>query len=500
MRAVTTIITFFACLAVSVSQITLEKKSNLVSKEAFSKKIAKDFNYLLLGENSPQQGLSATLNEKGSNIKINGLLYSGKDGIFTMEADLAASNGVYFFDTENGSEQGKVTLNYYKALRSWSTYRSEKIFTKVNTKLRILSLIAKAHSDFKRLDGLLIENIGVIDQERNKITEEILRLSGIYINKRQKLGYEQLKNVEFKYRQGEYDLDKDMSINLEELIQITQGDGVQIIKSLDGADYNKIRVTNKDLGKILNDYTTIKNYILTTLEDDINEIELANAASEWKSNHMFFLGASPFYQRESFKRFQYDPTKTFSKMFSKERGNIYGVTLSLNYSYEKGKGSRNKLAAHRFFSRISMTLNRASNISNFRTSTLDITTPLGNDVNGSPIAFGNSDKAFIGNNTYEYGFGSAFNLEMYYYPFKSVGLFGKIGYQNIKFNRESLLKDVALYPMRLGVLFNVTGKNKSEPIVTIQTFIDRTNLNLDPNGEDKDLRFGIGIGLPINIR
>ncbi|AUC16082.1 hypothetical protein BTO06_13350 [Tenacibaculum sp. SZ-18] len=188
-------------------------------------------------------------------------------------------------------------------------------------------------------------------------------------------------------------------------------------------------------------------------------------------------------------------------MFAKERGNLFGITLSLNYSYEKGEGSSNKLAAERFFARISTKLSRASTIYNFRSSVLDATGFLGNDVNGNPIEFSQSNNAFIGDSLYEYGFGSSFNFEMYYYPFKiPLGFFGSFTYHHIKFSKVGLLENLERLPMRLGMLFNLKGKKDSKPIVTIQAFVDRTDLNLEPNGDDKDLRFGLGFGLPINIR
>ena len=82
-----------------------------------------------------------------------------------------------------------------------------------------------------------------------------------------------------------------------------------------------------------------------------------------------------------------------------------------------------------------------------------------------------------------------------------IGLFGRIGYENIKFNRGSSADDIEKYPMRIGVLFNLKNKEKDKPVVTIQAFLDRTDLNLDPTSDpDNDLRFGLGIGLPINIK
>lgn len=473
------------------SQIIIDDGNNkgLISTRAYNKKITEDFSYLLLGENSPQQGISASFNESKSNIKINGLLFSGIQGILTVEADLAASNGVYFFDKEEGSEQGKVTFNYYKPIRSFSKFKPISSITRANMKFQTLSLLTKALSDYEMLKNKIKNNTKgiLLDKDSALIVGRIQKLSKQYINKTEKYAFEEFKKIKYDYEKK----------GLEEL-KVT----VPIILKVEKGEEIKVNKTAKiNVGHLLAEYKKIKKYILGELEEKINTVELENAESQWTGNHIFFLGISPFYERESFKRFQYDISKSFGEMFSKERGNIFGVTLSLSWSYEKGKGATNKLAAERSFVRLSTTLKRASNISNFRTSTLDITGPIGNDVNGNPISFSGSDKAFIGDSVYEHGFGRAINLEAYYYPFKlPVGVFGKIGYQKITFNKGSILNDQERIPMRLGMLFNLKGKEKNKTIVTIQTFMDRTNLNLAPNGNDKGLRFGLGIGLPINIR
>ena len=500
---------FLLLTTIAFGQIEIKEYTGLVSTEAYSKKISEDFNYLLLGENSPQQGVSATFNDKKSNLKINGLLYSGNKGILTIEADLAASNGIYFFDQENGSEQGKITFNYYKPLRRWSGFYSISDFTKANIKLQTLELIHQAKSDFEGLKGL-VKTIFKKEMlaDTIDITNKLMKLSEKYINSDDAIGYHKLKNMEFDkssyYIKSSTSFDDSEAKKNEKTANGKKNTPQIIINDGIGSE-NDLEIHNDDnkkITKILKDYAAKRKFILKKLEDSINKLELENVKAQWSSNHVFFFGASPFYERQSFKRFLYDSSQSFSDMFTTERGNVYGVTLSINYSFEKGEGAKSVYKyPERLFLRLSTSLNRASNISNFKNSTLDISAPLGNDVNGNPIQFNNTDQAFIGDSVYEFGFGSSFAFEAYYYPFPlPIGMFGRIGYENVKFNNGSLLDNIEKYPLRLGLLFSIKNKENNKPVVTIQTFLDRTDLNLSPNGEDKDLRFGLGIGLPINIK
>lgn len=491
---------------ISYSQIEFEGVNGLVRTKTYSKKIATDFNYLILGENSPQQGISATLNDKKSNIKINGLLYAGSTGLLSMEADLSASNGIYFFDQENGSEQGKITLNYFTPVKRWSEFYNVDVLTKTTNNLQILDLISKTKNEYESLLYLIrkiefedekSKNIIVVKatNEDDEAYEKLRKITDRYINSNDVLGFNKIKKEQIdtmlyykKLTAKKVDKDKEKS---EKLTIKIKGNSSKIIVNSN---------ENLKLAKLLKDYQLKRNFILKKLEDSINKMELDAVKTNWAGNHIIFLGVSPFYERQSFNRFTYNNEQTFKEMFEKERGNIYGVTLSFNYSLEKGAGSRNIYKPESLFLRLASVFSRTSNLSNFKNSTLDLTTPLGNDVNGNPITFTATDNAFIGDATYEYGFGFSLIFDIYYYPFSlPVGLFGIIGYNHVGFNKTSILKDINRNPMRLGLLFSLANKEKKKPAITIQAFLDRTDLALSPNGTDNDLRFGIGLGLPINF-
>jgi hypothetical protein len=490
-----------ACIVIinSSAQIVFEDKKGLVSKATFNKKVTQDFSYLLLGDNSPQQGISATLNDNGSNIKINGLLYSGKRGILSLEADLAASNGVYFFDEENGSEKARISLNYYKKIWYNSEYLNKTPVEKMKTKLEVLSLIADAKSKYDFLNGLMKQNFSELQETNqildNRVVIELKRLSREYINSQDDEGYKVLPKKTFDESLYDQLISKLDTATIPMTI-LSKTNGIQEKK-----DFNITSTTRVNLQKLLKDYVEHQMYILEELEDKIITLELKDAEAKWTSDKVLFFGITPFYQRESFRRFTFDESVSFANMFGNEIGDIYGVIASLSFNYERGENQKTSYKPNKFFVRVTAGVNRASNISGFRNNTLNLTTPVGDDVNGNPIIFTNTDAAFIGDATYEYGAGSNFVFDLYYYPFNiPVGLFGILGYQYVNFSSDKNIKDKEIIPLRLGMLFNLKNKKKDSPLVTVQAFIDRTDLNLSPNGNDNDLRFGIGIGLPVNIR
>lgn len=484
------------CTVFTYSQeVIIKEKNGLVSQSAYSKMISENFNYLLLGENSPQQGISAVVNDKKTNIKLSGLLYSGDKGVLSIEADLTSSNGVFFFDQEKGSEQGKISFNYYKKLYAHSEFYPEKNIDKITSRLEILEILQKAKTDYLGLRDL-IEKMGLKDllekEEEDDVINELKELISYYINDQPKKGYDVMKQR--KFDETPYSLMED-GVNIK-LKAIKENDN-----NKNKEDYRIKGAGKYNSSKVLKDFSAKRKSILRKLKDSIITTELKNAETKWAGNHIIFLGISPFYERQGLKRFSYDGSKSFADMFTDERGNIYGVTISINYNLEKGEASTNALKPENLFVRFSSSLGRASNFSNFKNSTLNINSSLGNDINGIPVIFTNANTAFIGDSGFEFGFSNSFSLEAYYYPFKvPIGLFGNIRYENIRFKSGSTLDNIEKYPMRLGLLFSLKNKEKNKPLLTIQTFLDRTDLNLDPSQPDNDLRFGIGVGLPINIR
>ena len=107
-----------------------------------------------------------------------------------------------------------------------------------------------------------------------------------------------------------------------------------------------------------------------------------------------------------------------------------------------------------------------------------------------------------GGNIYEYGLGASVNIDLYLFPSEDVplGVFLEFAHEYIDFKDDKDIDDIQLTPLRLGLLYNLKNKEEDKPIVTVSLFMDRTDLSLSPNGSDNDLRFGLGVGIPINFR
>lgn len=469
--------------------VQFAKDKRLISSKSFTRKIAQDFSYLILGEDSPQQGVSATLNEKGSSIKLNGILHRSSYNIFTLEADLTSTNGVYFFDQEKGGEQAKISLNYFRNLYSSSKYFGPSTNSKQILQDSILTTIEKAYSDYYNLYDLLKSvaiNKPLVDQslpfgnaedtlQQHQVNNSLIKIVATYINNQEDKAFNRLRKLPFES------------------------------KAYLSSKPNQGKTPVYNINKIRAALLRQKNYITKKLDKKLSDIELRHAEEQWTRNVIVVGGVSPFYQRETFRRFTLDPTTTFKKMFRNEKGDIFGGNAFLSYNYQLEDSykptSWNKLIPKQIFVRATATFARSSNFSSFRNSTLESTQQLGNDSAGNPIIFTSSDAAFIGDNTYEYGNSIAFSGEVFYYPIKiPLGLFGKISYEYINFSSDKDIKDKELAPLRVGVVYNITNKNKGKPLVVIQAFFDRTDLSLSPNGTDNDLRFGFGVGLPINIK
>lgn len=463
--------------------------NKLISDKSFTKKIAQDFSYLILGEDSPQQGVSATLNEKGSSIKLNGILHKSSYNIFTLEADLISTNGVYFFDQEKGGEQAKISLNYFRNLYSSSKYFGQSNNSKQILRDSLLTTIEKAYSDYYNLYDLLKSaavNKPIVDPQlpfgnpedtlqRYIVDMSLISIVATYINTQEAEAFDRLTKLPFES------------------------------KTYVSTKPNQGKTPLYDVNKIRTALLKQKKYITQKLDKKLSEIELRHAEEQWTRDVIVVGGVSPFYKRETFKRFTFDQTKTFANMFGNEKGDVFGGNTFISYNYQLADSYEpkmlRKLIPRQFFIRATATIARASNFSSFKNSTLESSQELGNDSAGNPIVFKNTDAAFIGDSTYEYGNSVALTGEIFYYPLKiPLGLFGKISYEYINFSSDKDIKDKELSPLRAGVVYNIANKEKGKPLVVLQAFFDRTDLSLSPSGKDNDLRFGFGVGLPISIK
>lgn len=479
------VIFLFSIFSFAQETTTIEYSDdgNLVSGEAFKEFINNKFSYLLLGENSPQQGVSTTLKDDGTNIKINGTFLKKGTSIFTLEADLTTTEGIYFFDDDKGSKKARIGINWFRNIHSTSGYYKQDENEKQYIALKIFELITTADSKDRKLIELIKEtNLSRDKKNDAKILKKINSL---------KTRYNISDNATISIDTDKYKKTPTKNIILKRKPKISKTDTIQEI-AIDST--NKYNIT-----LLLEDYLKNRESIIDSLEKQIIKLELDQAKDNWGSQRIWFFGLKPYYQRESFRRFQYDETIPFTKMFNDQRGDVYGFESSLNFSFQRSaKG--NKYIPHRIFTRLRFGANRTSNVSSFKNSTLGLTTELGNDSEGNPITFTNADSAFIGDKTYEYGVGTSFNFDIYIFPSKDIpiGVFAELGYEYINFSRYKPVSDKEISPLRAGLLFNINNK-KDKSVVTLRAFFDRTDLSLSPKGKDKDLKFGFGLGLPFNF-
>ncbi|WP_163517953.1 hypothetical protein [Gelidibacter japonicus] len=465
--------------AVGTAQMVITEQEDLVSSGAFTDMVSKNFNYLILGENSPQQGGSLTLNETKTNLKLNGLLWSGTYNILTLETDFGASEGFYFFDEEKGSKTSKVGVNWFTQINSWSSYRTPNKQNQEYTLLKISDLISLQISTYKELKKILTDKVYLDSELITKVEDKINKLKTQY-----HIDNEATHIVDLaSYKK-----------NPTNLVTITYKDEDQktVIKTISDPTYN--------IALVFEDYLKKTEYILKTLEKDVQAIENEKSMDSWMGHHVVFLGFKGFYKRESFRTFAYDSTKVFDKMFDDIRGDVYGLDFSFNYHYKKGESGWWGWPKT-FFGRGVISGHRASNITDFKSKKINLSTPLGMDNSGNPIITTSDDNAFIGQNSYAYGFSTAIDFDIYYFPIEfPIGLFAEVRYEYINYSSSKDIDDKELSPLRVGFLYNLKNKEKDKPFLTVTLFMDRTDLSLSPNGVDNDLRFGLGVGLPVNLR
>ncbi|AXT55393.1 hypothetical protein D1815_06340 [Aquimarina sp. AD1] len=466
------------------------KTKNLVSDKTFSKISFEDLNFLVVGDNTPQQGLVFELKDNNSIIKASGLLKNDSKFIATVDGEFSVDSGVYFFDEGNGSKNSKFTINFYKLFRpsrkfnglrtSTGDYKAKAERVYIQNYLAKRKLLRETFSKYKKLkeklQSLNIDVTDAIDTNTKKTT-----LENRYLVK--------------------FDIDpaytlKEMDITNNDVIKKLDIDlGKQ--KPIDQKDFSADQKI--DIEKLISEFESTQKFLKDSIELKLQGIEKRVTKDLWTSKSLWFASFSPFYQRENFTIYQPNSSiQDFSKQFDEIFGDVYGATLSLNY-YTKSNITWWK----NLYAKGAISISRNSNRSSFRNRNIRFTEATGDSINGNPITLLSTRDAYVGDKKYQYGTSSDFSFEAYWLPKYGnwpVGLFGNVGYSYTNFPSGEDIEDIEVGRMRLGLLVNLKAKDKTKNILTFQAFLDRSNLSLDPKGEDKDLRFGFKIGLPINIK
>ncbi|TSE05865.1 hypothetical protein [Aquimarina algiphila] len=462
------------------SQIN-DKSNNLVSPGAFNKLVFQDLNFLVLGDNTPQQGLLFELKEEKSLIKASGYLKSFNFGFFTVDGDFSVDNGVYFFDENDGSKKSKFTVNFYSGIgKSSRKYNGSKdvaiqrAFIKKN--LFLQDSLTKYFYRYKDLrEEMLAHNLPVdTSLSYDKMKEKLIKVYEIDVDDPKYSIHRESTDMSV-YTVKERGSDRNLVVKnpKKDTIEIDQTltDGINVLKLIQ--DYEKA--------------TTKLDSVISIAQK--KEIEITNKS--WNSKLIPFFGVSAFYQRESTTLYEPSDGGSFDDFFNDITGDLYGISGSFNVVKQWKNQSY-------FVARGLTSFSRSSNIDEFTQQTITLNTPTGDIIDGNPVTIASSKKGYVGDSSYTYGFKQSYSAE-FYLAWKNLGAFVNVGYDNMMFSEESGVSDLESYPGRLGLLLNLKSKDEEKNILTLQLFMDRQDLNKSPNGDDKDLRFGFKVGLPINI-
>lgn len=523
---------------------TIIPSDKLVSDAAFTKIIFNDLNFLVLGETTPSQGFSSELTKDKSELSVKGLLAINKHVLWTADANFIVNDGVYFFDEDGGSKTSKLQANLFVPVGAgWgfkpatvnNDTRRVMLHNSVLKKINITEEYIKFYKLYKLCErvGIPIENtfdsIPVIKKnaqneslkdfipERNDlgIVNNISKATIIkhqndatYIKwlKELKIPLEkESSESSFSMIQREYEISINDTSSLEIILnpaftEITKTKTLDVVENTNPQQFESktsidtiIKIVN--INKLMDAYeASLKD--LKNLDDVVTKKEIENADKHWQSKLLPYLGFSAYYQRESINLFTPVPNASFNNLFDITLGDLYGVSASGNIFFQKGKKY--------VYGRVKASYGRGSNIDSFKKNTFVLNTAVDDSIPGVTTSKQEVGYTSAENKGYQYGATSTETLELYG-SLGTVGAFFIIGHSGTYFDFENTgLNDTNKYPARLGLLFNLKHKKDAKNAITLQAFVDRSDISIDPTGTIAkpidDWRFGFQIGLPIYLK
>ncbi|MEX0314491.1 MAG: hypothetical protein AB3N18_09965 [Allomuricauda sp.] len=477
-------------------QLNNQKSNNLVSPSAFNTLARRSLNFLILGESSTNQGLEFELNEERTEISASGYLNIG-NMLGTIEGDFTANDGVYFFDQSDKATKATFTFNLF------GTFESRKYNVKDNLDSQ-LAFIKKAIYEVDSVEHYK-KNYALL----KKFIKSELGIDFIDVD----CGS---KKIPLKYKNYCKDFEKHSELFDISSYNLGSNEKAEIVKKYakDGEngdrkfeikkfDEEENEITNRHwpititLDKKINYIKLIKDFEkyesrYLALKDSLDNQELNNVKDIWNSKKVTFGGGSIFYSREILPLFDQESTSSnFSDRFIDERGTLFGIRGQLNRLWQN---SNSRFVLLRGL----IGLSRGSNFDSFTKRTFGVFQGTGQPLEGDEVNIIQSKEAYISSSPYEFGFRQDYTFEVYWKFLENIGIFGSVGYNRTGFNSEEV-SSIERYPLRTGVLLSLISKNDKDVLLTLQLFLDRTNLNLYPSGEEGDLRFGFRVGLPVNI-
>lgn len=468
-----------------------EYADRLLDINDFNTLIKRDLTFLIVGEKNPTQGLDFELNDDKTKITAGGFL-NILNGLMTLEGDLSADDGVYFFN-DDGAKKASISFNYFRAFGGLGGYN---IDSNANTqRIYIKKALLKADTlltikrdyiflyQYLRANGIPVEQVKDLDEEfteTNKVNDSKIN----YSIKKEFL----LSN--FQYIKDEYDKKyfnpngggKTRSVEIYE--EDLKEDSDEVLRHS-----FKLKYSLKTL-ELIEDYQKAKERF-DNRNTTMANLNIENSASAWNYRSLKFLSFSGSYSRESLDIYnQNSDADTLSKRFHDTKGDLFKLNSSFNFYKLFKRG-------YYLFFKGGIGVGRASNISSFSKKTFQVSLPIGQLTEDTDITNIQSQEGYTGANRYKYGFLKEGTVEVYFGG-KVLGIFSKIGYEKIEYNEDGI-KDFETYPWRCGLIFNLKSKSDKATSLILQIFVNRENLNLHPKADD-DLNYGLSVGLPINIR
>ncbi len=470
-------------------------KSNIqVSKDAFKRLIFNDLNFLILGDDSPKQGISYEYEKDNSNLKLSAYLGKLNQSFVTVDGDFATGEGIYFFNSGKlGGSRAKVTLNwfilsdlFFNNNRQFDYLITEDLTTQkyeVNEK-RASSYFSNQYAQTDYIINLYIKY--------KTLSEELLKSNFPYaevIEKNMDSLREKLKD---------YNVDP---VTLEETYDLKdyKNDKNAVLKGKFEDSDNSSRTTNItvktegiNLSKVYQDIKILESEI-DTLDTYLMNMELEQNEDIWNSKNVFYFGISPYYERQSKEIYTSQfHENNLNYEFNTVRRDVFGINVNYNYFRQLKTTFIN-----RTFVRINLELGRSTNFEDIKLSNINITDSLGTSAN-KLVTQTLEKKAYTGDLPFAYAFKKGVSLDAYLWIVENFGVFAKLGYNSLDFQVNSL--DNSKIPFQTGIMFDVNRHDNKGKLAVIQAFIDRGDVTVAPENNKEELRFGFKIGIPVNLK
>ncbi|WP_282031756.1 hypothetical protein [Winogradskyella eximia] len=516
---------FMILLSTFILAQEVDVNSNeIVANSTFDKLMMQDLNFLVNGENTPSQGLAIEIKDNEKTLSLKGLLIQEEKFVITLDGTFAVDDGVYFFDEKGGSKTSDFTVNVFIPTGGSRWYDLAKTSTKtqrtlLHNKINKEYILNTYAITLKRLQSIMehtqlpVEDLGtIIDKEKYKtlwkdypLIKKFIKEGKVEVNKKLLETHKLIDNDAIVLKERTYSIlniedKKEKNSRKKVYDTIIKPDPFKInntIKYANDAGDSIVSVIN--IPKLLRDYETNLE-ALDSIATKIQTDEITQASKVWNSKSIWYMNVSPFYKRENKDVLIYDTSIEDYDTFKDDiNGDLFGGSIGINYYKQWKKSSFIYVSGQ-------VKMARASNFSNFnKKRTLSFTdNALGGEDNGINLV--QEDVLYINSNLeekYAYGFLNEFRGEIYL-TYKGIGLFTQVGYLNKSFKKEKDIDRIETYPFRIGALINLKNKDKTKNLTTLQLFVDRSDLSIDPTpsapDQAGDWRVGFKLGLPISLK